>query len=195
MFHPSKIISSWIKDMKRKVFLISVILLCICLTGIGIFFVIRDKENMIIEEEKSELALLYRRQNTALKACLDLSKMDYYHGADEIDLKNFYIELYVYNYTRTKYQLTVDEVLDYLSEEYDVNGNLRVYSQPENIKDYIGWEIHIGHEMADNFRGYFIDYLKINSNKSLTEMSYEELVDALGEYQNSSEFIPPGQKK
>ena len=148
---------------------------------------------MKIEEEKKELALLYRRQNTALKSCFDLSKMDYYHGADEIDLEQLCIELYVYNYTRTKYQLTVDEVLDYLCEEYDANGNLRIYSQPENITDYIGWEIHIGHEMSDSFRWNLIDYLKENSSKKINEMSYKEIMDALEEYQNSPDFVPPGQ--
>ena len=174
----------------RKLYVLLVFLLII-FTGIGVLFVIRDKENKKNEEEKKELALLYRRQNTALKSCSDLSARDYYHSADEIDLEEFCIELYVYNYTRTKNQLTVDEVLDYLSEEYDADGNLRIYSQPENIKNYIGWEIHIGQKVSDIFRGYFIDYLTKKTNKRLLEMSYEEIINALEEYENSPDYISP----
>lgn len=174
----------------KKLYALLVFLLIIVI-GIGIFFVINEKENKKREEEKKELALLYRRQNTALKSCSDLSKMDYYHSADEIDLEQFCIELYVYNYARTKNRLTVGEVLVYLSEEFDADGELRIYSQPENIKNYIGWEIHAGHEVSDIFRGYFIDYLTKNSQKRLLEMNYEEILDALKEYENSPDYISP----
>ena len=178
--------------MKKKIYIVYVLLLIVA-TAIGIIFFIIDNQKKKLQEEKNELRRLYYCQNTALKLCGDLSKRYYFHGADEINLEQFCVELYVYNYSRTKYKLTIDEVLNYLGEEYDEDGRPRIYSQPDNIENYIRWEIHIGHEMSDSFRWDFIYYLKENSSKKINEMSYQEIMDALEEYQNSPDFVPPGQ--
>lgn len=160
-------------------------------TGIGIFFVVRDKKNKKIEEENKELALLYYRQNTAFGLCGDIGKRYYYHGVEELDMNWLYLELYVYNCVKSNYHLTVDEVLNYLSEEYDADGNLRIYSQPDNIKNYIGWDIHIGQDMTEKFSHCLIDYAKKNGYKQYWEMNIEELDNVLEEYRNSPDYISP----
>ena len=144
-----------------------------------------------LDKEKQHMASLYYKQNTAFGLSGDLSKRDYYHGADELVLNEFAVNLFVYNSMNPDSQLSVDEVVEYLSEEYDSNKKPKIYSQPENISSYIAWSVHGGSDIAFEFGRSFADYLRGKGDSMFWEMSYEEVVAALEEYKNSPEYEPP----
>ena len=60
-----------------------------------------------------------------------------YQSSDKSDLPRLAVHIYVYNNIQDDYNVTVDEVLNYLSEEYDSSGKPYVYSCPDNINAYI----------------------------------------------------------
>ena len=119
--------------MKLKIIFICLLLFIGTVIAIGVY---RHKKMVDLETEV-RLGILYKWQNKAFIMDYDHETMYRYLSAENSDLSELAIYLYVYNSMQNKYQLTVDEVLDYLSEEYDSDGKLRVYSRPENIEDYI----------------------------------------------------------
>ena len=122
--------------MKKKILYLLIIYLFFgIVAGIGVLGYCAKKN----KEEKKVLESLYYRQNTAFELCGNLNKRRSYHSANELRLNRIVVDLYVFNNIQSEYQVTVDDVIDYLSEEYDSSGKLMVYSIPENIKNYISW--------------------------------------------------------
>ena len=143
------------------------------------------------EEEKQQLERMYYEQNKAFELNSGIIDKNIYNGSDKLDLKDLSVKLFVFNTLNTEYELTVDEVVDYLSEEYDSEGKLRIYSQPESISAYIAWNFNGGRDIEDDFRYQLIDYAKSTTDKKYSEMTYEEVVELLEEYKNSPEYEPP----
>lgn len=63
-----------------------------------------------------------------------------YREYDEVYEKMLYIHLYYYNKT-TKSDLTLEDIKDFLSEEYEDDGSLRLFSNGKHteIREYINW--------------------------------------------------------
>lgn len=147
-------------------------------------------------ERKLELAILYKWQNIAFELCTNRSECMYFHGKDELELSTVAVDLYVYNHSQSAYKVTVEDAVDYFSEEYDSNGKLKVYQRPDNIEDYIHWYPGGEEEYIRGFGDHFNDYLMDHGYSHVyRNLSYEEVINALEEYENSSEYIPPAQGK
>ena len=120
--------------MKKKIIIISVIILFLCGIAAGLIYRQHKYKEWATEVK---LEILYKWQNKAfLMNCNHKERLGYL-SADNSDLQELAIYLHIYNNMQTNYQLTIEDVLNYLSEEYDSEGNLRVYSQPKEIENYI----------------------------------------------------------
>ena len=183
------------KNIKKVVGLLCIIFFIGGITIIGLKVARIKKESEAQIKEQNELELLYYRQNTAFELGDDLDKRYCYYGADELKLNVLIVHLSAYNSVQSKYKVTVDDVINYLSYEYDSYGKPMVYSQPENIKAYIYWNIRYGKDVITKYGDAFNDYMGAHgySNHFYRSMSYEEVVTALEEYQNSPDYVSPGQ--
>lgn len=178
--------------MKKKIS----ILLIILVLGITAYIGFQGYKSQNNKEEKDKLEKLYYRQNTAFELCDNLNERKSYHGADELRLNRIAVDLYVFNNIQSEYQVTVDEVTNYLAEENDANGKPMIYSMPENIKNYISWYYEDnGQDIILDFGAWFNDYLKNNDYPQhfFRKMSYEEVVEALKKYKNDPSYVPPKQ--
>lgn len=159
----------------------------------SIFFKIAGPmiEEMI--EKKRQLPSLYVHQNVAFDICTDYTQNDHYHGANELKLNIIIVYIYAYNDYQSKYNLTLDEVVDYFKEEYTSSRKLKVYSQPENIHDYIEWYYHGGEEKIWDYGNNFNDYMKKQGYPEhiYRKMEYKDVLAALDKYVSSPEYIPP----
>ena len=174
--------------MKKKTIYITIILsLLLGVIGYGVHLNQVKKEL----ETKKELEHLYYRQNTALGLCCDYSKRNYYHDTKELNINMLAVGVSAYNnWVISNEQLTVNEIIDYLSSEFDSEGSPRIYSQSENIKDYIEWYFCGGKEKIHDYMNYFIGYICDNGYHSFNEMSYEEVAANLEGFQKDSEHNP-----
>ena len=170
--------------MKKKIIYITVILsLLLGAIAYGVHLYQVKKEL----EAKKELEYLYYRQNTALRLCCDYSKRNYYHDTKELDVNELAIGVSAYTYIVSDVHLTVDEIIDYLSSEFDSEGNPCIYSQSENIEKYIAWYFEGGDEIIRNYENDFICYLYDKGYEPYWEMSYEEVETHLEEFQKDPE--------
>ncbi|WP_026514559.1 hypothetical protein [Butyrivibrio sp. LB2008] len=176
--------------MKKRVPLIICIfsLLLIGVISYGIHFNQLKKE----ADEKKELENLYYKQNIAFRLCSNMDIINYYHGIDDSDINYVVISIYTYNIVCPQNKLPIDEFIAYISEEYDSEGTPRIYSQPPNIKGYIDWfwTIGQGEDTIQKYKKYFIHFLAKKSRPPFWEMSYEELISNLEEFQKDPEYNP-----
>ena len=164
--------------MKKKIIFITVILsLLLGTIAYGVH----------LRQVKKELEYLYYRQNTALRLCCDYSKRNYYHDTKELDVNDLAVRVSAYNCVASGAHVTVEEIIDYLSSEFDSEGKPRIYSQPENIEKYIIWCIRAV-DIIDDYRIDFTLYLHDNGYTPYWEMSYEEVETHLEEFQKNPEY-------
>ena len=179
---------------KKDKAVLAVIILVVATSIVARFF--GPTITRMIEERREDnlqLPKLYVRQNVAFDVCTDYTQNDRYHGDNELKLNRVVVNISAYNEYQSKYQLTVDEVVDYFEEEYDSSGNPRVYSQPESIHDYIEWYWNGGEEIIGEYGDGFTEYMSKHGypNPFYRHMEYEDVVTALEEYKNSPEYIAP----
>lgn len=157
--------------------------LIIIIGGISAFLVHRHKVKMANEQLLLEVS--YKHQNKAFGMCQDnFDDRLYFHGSDEIDKGYILIATIVYSGDQDKYELTEQDVVTYLSSEYDESGQLRVYNRPAAIDDYIEWYYHGGAKKVDDYRWEISDFLRENDHtKRITDISYDELVKLVQQYQ------------
>ena len=142
-------------------------------------------------EEKRELGLLYYDQNTAFALCYEPKKRFFYHGIEDGDKNQFIVNIYAYNNAQSEHELSSDEFIDYISEEYDSEGKPKIYSQPSNVKEYIHWYYTDGQKdkVVHDYSSCFGAYLMEKGKPNYWEMSYEEVVANLEEFQKDPEYI------
>lgn len=177
--------------MKKRFIIISIIFLFVAvIVGYG-FYKQKERKEW---ETAARLQILYKWQNYAFRVLCNHEERLCYQGTDKIELQELVVYLHIYDSIQNKYQLTVDEVMDYLSDEYDSEGKLKVYSRPENIEDYIDNYPEVD-ELAEKFGDEFNEYLmKKGYPHVFRNMTYEEVVEALEKYKNDPEYIPPHEK-
>ena len=170
--------------MKKKYFVI--ILLFLVTVIISIFYSVQKRT------QAEKLKSLYDDQNRAFLIECNHEERMRYQSADKSDLPELVVFLYVYNAVQDDYNLNIEEVLEYLCEEYNSNNNLNVYFRPDAINDYIKW-FPKSEEVVNDFRGHFIDYMKETGQGKYWELSYEEVTEALEKYKNAPSYVPPKQ--
>ena len=179
-------------NMKKKLLFL---LLLFLLLGNVVYIGFKGYQSQKIKEKK-ELEKLYNRQNTAFELCSNLNERKSYHGVDELRLNRIAIDLYVFNNIQSEYQVSVDEVKNYLAEEYDTDGKPMIYSMSENIKNYINWYFEDNGEDTVLYFGARVNkYLKEHDYRQhfYLDMNYEDVVEALEKYKNDPSYVPPKQ--
>ncbi len=177
---------------KKATFIICIIsLLLIGVIFYGIHLNQLKEEAKKEAEEKRELGLLYYDQNTAFALCYEPKKRFFYHGIEDGDKNQFIVNIYAYNNAQSEHELSSDEFIDYISEEYDSEGKPKIYSQPSNVKEYIHWYNTDGQKgkVVHDYSICFGVYLMEKGKPDYMEMSYEEVVANLEEFQKDPEFI------
>ncbi len=178
--------------MKRK-WLVG--LLLIVLAAMTIILMLIYKKNQTIKqkqlaEEERKIEVLYYQQNCAFyigQAAYDCR--NYYRSSNELDLKQMTLSLHVYNISQSVYEITLQDVLDYLDNEYADDGTLMVFSRPDSINDYISWFFFDSGETK--ILSYSISlnlYLKNNGYADYyTELSVEQLDNIMPEFDQYKE--------
>ena len=178
---------------KNVIIIISIILSFSIAIIVGIKVIQVKKDSEVQANAERELKRLYYRQNEAFELGDDLNKRDFYHGVNELKLNEVVVYLHAFNNSQSKYHISVDEVVDYLSKEYDSDGVPMIYSQPENIEAYIAWNLRMGKDIITKFGDKFNDYLKEKGYAThfYREMSYEDVIKALDEYEKAPDYVSP----
>ena len=178
---------------KKATFIICIIsLLLIGVIFYGIHLNQLKEEAKKEAEEKRELELLYYDQNTAFALCYEPKKRFFYHGIEDGDKNQFIVNIYAYNNAQSEHELSIDEFIDYISEEYDSEGKPKIYSQPSNVKEYIHWYYTDGQKgkVVHDYSIWFGAHLLSKGISSYREMIYEEVIANLEEFQKDPEYNP-----
>ena len=129
---------------KKVITVIILILLLCCITGTVWACAERRKKQ---EEtlEKILIAIEYRRQNGTFP-CTSEHPIEeaFYVGYDAIEENKMYVNLAAYNEWNREHgeeaeELTLADIEEYLSSEYNEDGSLRIQSGYENIRAYVEW--------------------------------------------------------
>ena len=121
------------------------IFLCLIVLVGTVFFCIEQRRKKEEWAKQGILAIDYRRQNDALPRVAGRPvNEEYYVGYDAIDELQLYVCLSAYNeYINSNEdetsKLTVKDVEEYLSSEYNEDGSLRIQEGYENIRAYVEW--------------------------------------------------------
>ena len=118
--------------MKKKVFVIvvTVVTVIIVITGV------KHLEEKQTEKEQIELAYAYKHQNRAFPRDEGEINEYGYIGYEAINEKELYVALEVYNKENEGEELGVEDVKEYLSQEYNEDGTPRVLEGWPEIRAY-----------------------------------------------------------
>ena len=137
--------------MKKKKVITAIILILVlsCIAGI-VFARIERRKKQEETLEKILIAREYRRQNgTFPRTSGHYADEAFYVGYDAIRENEMYVSLVAYNKWNREHgveaeELTLADIEEYLSSEYNEDGSLRIQSGYENIRAYVEWYYQIG---------------------------------------------------
>ena len=144
--------------MKKKK-IITVIILMLLLTCIaGTAWACTERRKKQEEAlEKVLIAIEYRRQNgTFPRTSGHYADEAFYVGYDAIRENEMYVSLAAYNEWNREHgeeaeELTLADIEEYLSSEYNEDGSLRIQSGYENIRAYVEWYYDGGDEVIKEY--------------------------------------------
>ncbi len=126
---------------KKKVVKVLIILSCFLVVAGAVLLYVGQKKMM----ERKILRIDYREQNDALPLMPEYPVfVEEYVGYDAIDKEELYVRLAAYNERMRSEEanipeLTLADVEEYLSGEYNEDGSLRIQKGYENIRSYVKW--------------------------------------------------------
>ena len=129
----------------RKTTRILILLLCLIAIVVVVFFGYGQKRKREEWAQQQLLAIDYREQNRALpRVSGHQINEEYYVGYDAIDESELYVCLVAYNEwiqtnAREEKELSLEDIKNYLSGEYNEDGSLRIHEGYENIRAYVNW--------------------------------------------------------
>ena len=156
----------------------SCFVLLIVLTGFGIH---KYQEHKQYEREQ-QIRRMYHRQGLVYPRTKGSYFVEDYFNYDNIDEKELYIELITYNICEDK-SLTLDDVKEYLSEQYNEDGTLRVETGWDEIYDFENWWGNVGSkECIPEYKEKLWDTIsefrlenQIDNFIKLSELSYDQI--------------------
>ena len=137
--------------MKKKKVITAIILILVlsCIAGI-VFARIERRKKQEETLEKILIAIEYQRQNgTFPRTSGHYADEPIYVGYDAIRENEMYVSLAAYNEWNREHgeeaeELTLADIEEYLSSEYNDDGSLRIQSGYEDIRAYVEWYYQIG---------------------------------------------------
>lgn len=110
---------------------IIVIIGCICAK----FYLDYNHEKDVKKQEQLEEAY------DTISIAFSMQRSKYYQDFSHVDINGLILGINAYKlYQPDAPVLTIDDVQEFLSEEYDENGEPRVLNPPDNIKKFIAWK-------------------------------------------------------
>ncbi len=130
--------------MKRKNMVKTlIILLCIAVLAGAVLFFQEQKRKRHEWVQQEILKIEYSQQNRALPLIRGYSRgIESYVGYEAVDEEELYVRLAAYNEQmrlngEEEQELTLADVEEYLSSEYNEDGSLRIYEGYEKIRRYM----------------------------------------------------------
>ncbi len=126
---------------KKKVVKVLIILSCFLVVAGAVLLYVGQKKMM----ERKILRIDYREQNDALPLMPEYPVfVEEYVSYEAIDKEELYVRLAAYNERMRSEEanipeLTLADVEEYLSSEYNEDGSLRIQKGYENIRSYVNW--------------------------------------------------------
>ena len=126
---------------KKRVIIIVILILILSCIAVGVF-ACTERRKM---QEKILIAIEYRRQNGTFPRTSEHSIEEaFYVGYDAIVESEMYVSLAAYNEWNREHgkeakDLTLADIEEYLSSEYNEDESLRIQSGYENIRAYVEW--------------------------------------------------------
>ncbi len=119
------------------------------------------------EQYQYKLEVLYQREARAF--AMD-DRYDCYMGFSYVDVNSLIINLasykhFIYKRFEIEVEISVEDIKEFLSSEYDENGELYVLNPPENIDKYIQWFTYGGLELTNRYYMYLCNFQDANSEK------------------------------
>lgn len=188
--------------MKKKGVLAGIMLIIICLISGLIYGYSQWKRARNEKIEQTLLLIEYRRQNAAFGMSVKATETGY-HGYEEIREEDLFIRLAAYeNWCRQQEQerpeLTIADVTEYFSSEYNLDGSLRVTNRPENIQRYMDWYSEGGdgeiEKYWDDLQTIALNYEREHSEtelKTVKNMTTEKLQELINKYNDPAYEINP----
>ena len=168
---------------KKKV-LIWTIVAVIILIGAGVIIKMDHDNNTkaALAEKEQQLRIDFANQNRALRLYIQgqYSPLEPFEGTEDGIYFEFYFDVACYR-KLTGSQLTYDEIVEYLSQEFEDDGEIRIYTNgrhPE-IKEYIEWALEHQRE-----RTGYISRINLISTNYRTSYGAPEWEDVFVEYRN-----------
>ena len=130
---------------KKKVVKVLIILLCIAVLAGAVLFFQEQKRKRHEWVQQEILKIEYSQQNRALPLIRGYSRgIESYVGYEAVDEEELYVRLAAYNEQmrlngEEEQELTLADVEEYLSSEYNEDGSLRIYEGYEKIRRYREW--------------------------------------------------------
>lgn len=161
---------------KSKMFKNLVILLCLII----VFIILLIYQNKKLDQAETEIiSTYYRQQNRTLPQITGTSSEETFIGYDEVDEAELYVSLAAYNeYIELNdmdaQKLSIDDFKDYLSNEYDEDGNLRIYKKYRlSLDEFISGEYDISlTPMYDTYK--YVRYEKYPHIYSYVDWYYND---------------------
>ena len=187
--------------MKKKRVIIIVILILVLSCIAGIVFACTERRKKQEETlEKILIAIEYQRQNgTFPRTSGHYADEAFYVGYDAIRENEMYVGLVAYNEWNREHgekteELTLADIEEYLSSEYNEDGSLRIQSGYENIRAYVEWYYEVGgDEVIEKYwrelEKIINDYRQQNlgiENDSVRNMTVEQLQELIKKKEDPS---------
>ena len=184
---------------KKVITYIVLVLMLTCIAGTAWACTERRKK----QEEALEKVLItieYQRQNgTFPRTSEHYIEEASYVGYDDIEENEMYVSLVAYNKWNHEHgveaeELTLADIEEYLSSEYNEDGSLRIQSGYENIRAYVEWYYQIGGDEVIEEYWNELDDIAIEqrrlyqefTNANVKRMSIEQLQELIKKKENPS---------
>ncbi|WP_026653914.1 hypothetical protein [Butyrivibrio proteoclasticus] len=167
------------------IFLTLPIIALVILNGHQIKEILKEKSRKEGIEQRKQIAQLYKHDNNAFGIESSLEYRDFSYV--DVNLLTLHIAVYEDNNPDAA-EVTIHDIEDYLSSEYDEKGKLRVLNQPKNIADFVLWYSYVGTghtlDLISCLRNYSKDHYDKYQDIGIFEMDIDMLNELIDDYRN-----------
>ena len=185
---------------KKKIITIVIFIMVLFCIAVGVFACTERRKKQEEALEKVLIAIEYQRQNgTFPRTSGHYADEAFYVGYDAIRENEMYVGLVAYNEWNREHgekteELTLADIEEYLSSEYNEDGSLRIQSGYENIRAYVEWYYEVGgDEVIEKYwrelEKIINDYRQQNlgiENDSVRNMTVEQLQELIKKKEDTS---------
>lgn len=169
---------------KTYICIIAIATMLVLLSALGGIILWSDWKKNHDERKRAYLEYKYERQSVAFTIGLETSYKDFSY----VSVNSLIILLAAYKNTDGKIELTIEDIEEYLSSEYDEKGRVKALYPPREIDDYIDWYWSGGDEIYREYllglTRYNMDHEDIYGNDEFSDMD-EGLLNKMIEEFNS----------